>query len=68
MKKTSKAMCEELGNEDLMTEYVEEYGNTSLCAVETEKGCDERDVTEMLRKCFSPDKLAKINRGFHNID
>merc|ERR1712151_509020 len=43
-KKTDKAMCDELGNEDYMTAYVEEAGNTSLCAVDTGKGCDEKSL------------------------
>lgn len=43
-KKTSDSMCTELGNEDLMIEYVESYGDTSLCAVATEKGCDEKEI------------------------
>jgi len=41
-KKTSKAMCEELGDDDFMQAYVEEYGNTSLCSVLTGNGCDKR--------------------------
>jgi hypothetical protein len=44
VKKTSSPMCEELGNEDNMVDYVEEYGNTSLCAVATEKGCSEKEI------------------------
>mmetsp|Transcript_26045 Transcript_26045/g.57078 ORF Transcript_26045/g.57078 Transcript_26045/m.57078 type:complete len:95 (+) Transcript_26045:602-886(+) len=37
-------MCQELGNKDLMIDYVEEYGDTSLCSVTTEKGCDEKEI------------------------
>lgn len=43
-KKTDVKMCEELGNEVLMTEYVEEYGNTSLCSVVTGKGCNQKQI------------------------
>jgi len=42
VKKTNKAMCEELGNEDGMFSYVEEYGGVSLCSVKTRDRCDER--------------------------
>lgn len=44
VKKTRDPMCTELGNEDYMIEYVEEYGSTSLCAVDTEKGCNEKEI------------------------
>jgi len=44
VKKTGQPMCTELGNEDYMIEYVEEYGNTSLCEVATEKGCDQKEI------------------------
>jgi len=44
VKKTSEAMCTELGDEERMTDFIEEYGNTSTCAVETEKGCNEKEI------------------------
>ena len=44
MKKTSKAMCEELGSDEYMTAYVEEYAGTSLCSVADGKGCSEKEV------------------------
>lgn len=43
-KKTDKSMCDELGNEDAMIEYVEEYGNTSTCDIVTKVGCGERQI------------------------
>lgn len=44
-KKTSMAMCDELGpNQPYMKQYVEEYGNTSLCKVSTGKGCSEKET------------------------
>jgi len=63
-KKTTKSMCEELGNEDLMVEYVEEYGKTSLCAVATEKGCSEKETAYISKmKSKSSDELtAQIER------
>lgn len=44
VKKTSGAMCDELGDQKMMDEYVEEYGKTSICSVDTKEGCDEREV------------------------
>lgn len=38
-------MCEELGDEGMMTNYVEEKGNASLCSVETTEGCSEKQST-----------------------
>jgi hypothetical protein len=43
-KKTDKAMCDELGNEEYMQQYIEEAGKTSLCSVETGDGCGEREL------------------------
>lgn len=43
-KKTSGAMCDELGNDEYMTAYVEEYGGTSLCSILDGKGCSEKEV------------------------
>ena len=40
-KKTSKKMCDELGDIKYMTEYVEEAGHTSSCALDG-TGCDDR--------------------------
>jgi hypothetical protein len=42
-KKTSKAMCEELGDETYMQAYVEEYGGASLCSASDSTGCDEKE-------------------------
>lgn len=42
--KTSKAMCEELGDDENMTNYVEEYGKTSLCNATTKAGCTEKEI------------------------
>jgi len=43
-KKTSQAMCDELGPKtEYMQQYVEEQGGTSLCNVnKTEKGCNDK--------------------------
>jgi len=45
-KKTSEAMCDELGpKETYMQQHVEEVGGTSLCNVfKKEKGCNEKQV------------------------
>merc|ERR1712038_201195 len=45
VKVTDKAMCEELGDEELMTNYVEEYGNTMQCNPVNLVGCTDRDKT-----------------------
>jgi hypothetical protein len=44
VKKTDKAICDELGDEEAMTTYVLDYGNTSLCSIVDGEGCDEREV------------------------
>mmetsp|Transcript_37504 Transcript_37504/g.69115 ORF Transcript_37504/g.69115 Transcript_37504/m.69115 type:complete len:152 (-) Transcript_37504:272-727(-) len=42
-KKTSKAMCDELGDNAYMRAYVEEYGGTSLCSAATGAGCTAKE-------------------------
>ena len=43
-KKTSKAMCEELGDDKYMRAYVTEIGSTSACEVATGKECNEKEL------------------------
>lgn len=44
-KKTSEAMCKELGDEARMIDYIEEYSHASLCTVIDGKGCNEKEMT-----------------------
>jgi len=44
-KVTDQAMCDELGNEEHMQNYVELAAGTSLCSVATGKGCSEKEKT-----------------------
>jgi len=43
-KKTDKAMCDELGDDEYMQAYVMEAGNTALCSVESKAGCSEKEA------------------------
>ena len=38
------AMCDELGKDENMQAYVEEYGKTSLCKVSDGAGCGEKEL------------------------
>lgn len=49
VKKTSEPMCTELGDEERMIDYIEEYGKTSTCAVETKNGCDEKEIEYIIK-------------------
>jgi len=66
VKKTSKGMCDELGDDEMMTAYIEEYGNTSTCSIKTGDGCDqkEKDYIEKV-KTMSEDlvttQLARLH-------
>ena len=42
-KKTDKAMCDELGDEEMMEAYVTDIGGATLCAVEDGAGCDDKE-------------------------
>mmetsp|Transcript_32310 Transcript_32310/g.53417 ORF Transcript_32310/g.53417 Transcript_32310/m.53417 type:complete len:157 (+) Transcript_32310:348-818(+) len=43
VKKTSESMCAELGDLNNMMDYVEGYGNTTLCRVDGETKCSEKE-------------------------
>jgi hypothetical protein len=60
VKKTKDPMCTELGNVENMEDYVEEYGNTSLCSVETEKGCDEKEVGYIAKMKAKSNEEVKV--------
>lgn len=64
VKKTDKAMCDELGEEDAMIEYVEEYGNTSTCDVVTKVGCGERQIgyIDKMKVKSSEDIVKQLER------
>jgi len=44
VKKTEKAMCQELGEESYMKAYVEEAGDTLFCDVTTGKECSAKET------------------------
>ena len=70
-KKTDNAMCDELGDEEMMAAYVEEAGNTSLCDVADGSGCDERErgyIDKMKAKTEADwqaqmERIAKMEGG-----
>ncbi len=43
-KKTDKSMCDELGDTHYMEQYIMEAGKTSLCDINTGKGCSTREL------------------------
>ncbi len=57
-KKTSKAMCDELGDDKYMQQYVEEAGQTSLCSAATGAGCSDKEK-KFIDK-FKPKPLADV--------
>ena len=63
-KKTDMAMCDELGDEEMMMAYVEEAGNTSLCDVADGSGCDERErgYIDKMKAKTEADWRAQIER------
>lgn len=69
-KKTSAAMCDELGpKETYMQQFVEEQGGTSLCNVnKTEKGCSEQQKKFILKWADKPgDDVKKQLERLNNM-
>lgn len=59
-KKTDKAMCEELGDDEYMQAYVEEAGSTSLCKASDGAGCGEKELDFIAKwKEAEPAKVAE---------
>jgi len=64
VKKTDRSMCDELGDEDYMTQYVDEYTSASICSVIDGAGCDERQLkyAEKMKVKTSPEKKLELVR------
>lgn len=67
VKKTNDAMCTELGNDRYMQEYVEEAGQTTLCASQLEaadSGCSEKELkyAGQWRAKTAEDRDKQMNR------
>jgi len=68
-KKTSKNVCDELGDDDYMIAYVEEAGSTALCNLDG-AGCNEKEkkYIEKMKKLTTEhyedelDELESIDR------
>jgi len=56
-------MCQELGDFDMMVDYIEEAGSTALCALDG-KGCDERSLKylEKMKGKAKADLQANLER------
>jgi len=63
-KKTSRAMCEELGDDKFMTEYVLEAGSTSKCDVSTKEECSEKELefADKWRSKTADEVAAQVTR------
>jgi len=57
-------MCDELGDEDMMIAYIEDYSDAFLCTISTGAGCEEREVryAEKMRDRSSEYLLAQVDR------
>jgi hypothetical protein len=69
IKKTDDPMCKELGKEDNMVAYVEEYAKTALCAVATGKGCSEKEIGYIAKsKAKTADELQEMVARLESMD
>jgi len=65
-KKTDKAMCDELGDEKYMEEYVMEQGGVYACAIADGEGCSEKEKKYIAKLKSSTDEyrskqLTRLN-------
>jgi hypothetical protein len=60
VKKTSKSMCDELGDDEMMEEYVREAAGISSCDAHSGEGCCEKENEFILKwKTQDPSSLTK---------
>jgi hypothetical protein len=68
-KKTSKPMCQELGNEEYMIGYVEEYGKIFVCDAGTGEGCSEKEVAYIAKmKAQTGDEISVQIERLESMD
>lgn len=63
--KTSKAVCDELGDESYMEAYVLEAGNTHLCSIETKVGCSTKEIEFMTT--YSAKTLTEVTNELNRL-
>lgn len=58
------AICDELGKEETMMGYIEDYGGTSLCSIENGVGCDEKSLryVEKMRNVGKEGIVSQLTR------
>lgn len=60
VQKTKGAMCDELGKEETMIEYVQTAASTSLCSATTGKGCSDKEADYATKwKAKTPSELKE---------
>mmetsp|Transcript_34581 Transcript_34581/g.75585 ORF Transcript_34581/g.75585 Transcript_34581/m.75585 type:complete len:95 (+) Transcript_34581:426-710(+) len=58
-------MCDELGNQEHMQAYVEQYGKTSLCNIETYQGCSDKEKTYIEKR--KSDNFDTLNTQYERL-
>jgi len=66
VKKTDKPMCQELGDEETMTAYIEDSGSTSLCMATTGAGCNPREKSYIDK--FKGDHVRDITAQYDRLE
>jgi len=63
-KVTDEPMCKELGDRNLMVDYVEGYANTALCDVQTKEHCTEKEAAyvDTWSQKTGDEQLAQLQR------
>lgn len=67
IKKTDKAMCDELGTLQAMTDYIVDYAGTSTCdilSLSSNKGCSQRELAyiEKIKHKSVKEQSHQLNR------
>lgn len=64
MKKTSKSMCDELGDVEMMRAYIEEYGNITTCSIVDGEGCDDKELAyiEKMKSNSHSTRMEQLER------
>lgn len=66
VKKTSKAMCDELGDESMLEDYIVDAAGLSLCALDSGEGCTDKEI-EFISKWKNQD-LSSLIKEQHRLN
>lgn len=67
-KRTDKAMCDELGDEQYMEDYVVDFGGVTLCNVVDKEGCSAKESKYIDKWANGKKPLEDVNKQVTRLE